>query len=232
MQTRFAHAFALCCLTVAPAVARAGPPLICWPISIGGAASLPMGVGGEARADYDRTRLADDTAALLGPQTRALVRMETLRRAAVYAASDDAAATRLFEMLRARSTQAVDARAQALARFDLGYEAAAYRQALLAAHSTRAAHGNGVQLPKGVQVQEDGYELVEQALESLRPNPEVEYAAALVALGSATHRALADRHVKLAADGAAAGSDLARTLAAHARLWGGRVSGPASAAVR
>jgi len=104
MQSRFAVAFAVSLPLLAPALAQAGPPLICWPMSIGNAPSLPWGGGWhDTRPDYDgRGRLATDTLALLGSDTPVLVRMETLRRAAVYAASDDAAAGRLFQALRAQ----------------------------------------------------------------------------------------------------------------------------------
>src|SRR5262249_104478 len=65
----------------------AGPPLICHPYAIGNAKSLPWG-GTEWRAvksDYDLNRLVEDTLALLTPETPLIVRMETLRRATVYA---------------------------------------------------------------------------------------------------------------------------------------------------
>ncbi len=226
MQSRFAAALALSLPILVPALAQAGPPLVCWPMSIGTAPSLPWGSGWhDARADYDRGRLADDTLALLGPQTSALARMETLRRAAVYAASNAAAATRLFAALRTRVAQVADVRAQALARFDLGYEAEAYRQAQFAARymsEGSPAHG--------IEVAEDGYELVHQALTALRPDPEVEYAAALVSLDRPAQRPLADKHLRVAAAQAGAGSDLVRTLAAHSRLWGHQPPAPAVAA--
>ena len=144
-----------------------------------------------------------------------LEHMETLHRTAVYAATDDAAAGRLFEALRARLAPAGDARAQVLARFDLGYEAEAYRQALFAARYMSAgspAHG--------IEVGEDGYQLVHEALAVLRPNPELEYAAALVSLDHKNARPLAQKHFQIATQEAAGDSDLAQTLAAHARLWG------------
>src|SRR6185436_10451411 len=74
-------------LTVFSPAAHAGPPLLCHPFEIGKAASLPW-TGPEwqgMKATYDINRLVDDTTALLTPQTPVLVRMETLRRAAVYA---------------------------------------------------------------------------------------------------------------------------------------------------
>jgi hypothetical protein len=76
-------------LVVTAAPAFAGPPLICHPIEIGAAPSLPWssapGWNG-ALGSYDLARLSDDTVSLLTPQTPVDVRRETLRRAALYAA--------------------------------------------------------------------------------------------------------------------------------------------------
>ena len=66
---------------------RAGTPLICHPYTIGAAKSLP-GSDGDWKGvnpSYDRTHLVRDTLALLTPETPVIVRMETLRRAAIYA---------------------------------------------------------------------------------------------------------------------------------------------------
>src|SRR5262245_50874940 len=68
--------------------AIAGPPLICHPIETGDAKSLPWGSSADWRAakpDYDLNRLVEDTLALLTPETPVLARMETLRRATIYA---------------------------------------------------------------------------------------------------------------------------------------------------
>src|SRR5262245_30949630 len=68
-----------------PLLAR--PPIICHPIDSGNARCLPW-AGSEWRAvkvDYDSSRLVEDTLALLTPDTPVLVRMETMRRATVYA---------------------------------------------------------------------------------------------------------------------------------------------------
>ena len=67
----------------------AGPPLICHPFEIGTAASLPFGAGrnwNSPLSTYDVNRLTADTLRLLNPETPMLVRMETLRRATIYAA--------------------------------------------------------------------------------------------------------------------------------------------------
>src|SRR5262249_18555306 len=68
-------------------IALAGPPLICHPYDIGDAKSLPWN-GSEWRdvkPDYELNRLVEDTLALLTPETPVIVRMETLRRATIYA---------------------------------------------------------------------------------------------------------------------------------------------------
>ncbi len=108
-------------------LAQAGPQLICWPFDIGAARSLPWGGSGwhDAQADYDVSHLAADTLALLTPDALVLTRMETLRRAAIYAERDSRAAQELLSKLQARADAA---QSDALAIFDLGYFAEAYRQ--------------------------------------------------------------------------------------------------------
>ncbi len=67
--------------------ALAGPPLICHPIEIGNAKSLAWSGPNwrDVKKDYDLNNLVADTLALLQPETPVLERMETLRRATVYA---------------------------------------------------------------------------------------------------------------------------------------------------
>src|SRR3982074_197471 len=100
-------AFALV-VTAAPALA--GPPLICGPIDIGSAQSLPWSSGRAwtgALASYARAPLGDDTVSLLTPQTPVNVRRETLRRAAIYAAKQTGLAESLAARLIARANAAV-----------------------------------------------------------------------------------------------------------------------------
>jgi hypothetical protein len=91
---RFAVALIAAILCLATA-AQAGPPLICHTIEIGEAKSLPWGghnwnlSGGET---YDTKNLVGDTLEILAPGTPVLVRMETLRRATLYARKDPVAA--------------------------------------------------------------------------------------------------------------------------------------------
>jgi hypothetical protein len=106
--------------------ALAGPPLLCFPYDIGSARSLPMGHGSWRATDpkYDVSHLVADTLALLTPTAPLMVRMETLRRATVYASSNPKIATELMSELKKRS----DAKTY-FAAFDYGYLVEAYREA-------------------------------------------------------------------------------------------------------
>jgi hypothetical protein len=128
--------------------AFAGPPLLCFPFDIGTARTLPMGTGGWRAIDptYNVAHLVDDTLALLTPETPVLVRMETLRRATIYASVNPAAATALLMTLQTRAA-VPDAHA-ALAVFDFGYLVETYREAKPIFKSLVAAidHIDGYQL--------------------------------------------------------------------------------------
>ncbi len=118
--------------------AEAGPPCICWPIDIGAAKSLPWGEGAmDPRTDYDLARLVPDTLAILDERASPLVRMETLRRAALYfMRRDRGSAGRAWELLgrveaRALTDEAAGKRSP-LPWFDVTYLLATYRQAGIA----------------------------------------------------------------------------------------------------
>jgi hypothetical protein len=110
----------------------AGPPLICHRVDIGNAKSLPWRDvkdwnGGEVR--YDVTRLTADTLALLTPATQLNVRMETLRRAAIYSVRKDGLADQLTLQLLARAANSeAEGKPDAMAWFDAGYFVEAMRQ--------------------------------------------------------------------------------------------------------
>ena len=153
-------------------LALAGPPLICHSFDIGDARSLPWNgtawnlAGNE---NYDTHNLTRDTLAILDSGAPVLVRMETLRRATLYARKDPVAAKELMTRLYARTGVAGNsAHAGALAHFDAGYLAAAYDQWMR----------DGVNPAKGI----DGYGLVKKALAMSGGNPEMEFAAALMTL--------------------------------------------------
>jgi hypothetical protein len=106
----------------------AGPPLVCHRIDIGSAESLPWrNVDGWDGADvkYDTSRLVDDTLRILSPTAPGNVRMETLRRAAIYAARNGELAPRLS----ARLVERIQSNAKdGWAHFDAGYFVEAVRQ--------------------------------------------------------------------------------------------------------
>ncbi len=84
--------------------AVAGPPLICHPVDIGEATSLPWGSGAFAqRRDYSPRQVVDDTLALLAKEPSVLVHMETLRRAALYTDRDSDISVGLLAGLMARA---------------------------------------------------------------------------------------------------------------------------------
>src|SRR2546430_14446115 len=122
-------------LSLLSAVALAGPPLICHPFEIDGATSLPWishdwNLSGSE--NYDTSKLASDTIAILDSSNVTLVHMETLRRATLYARKDPLAAKQLITRLiaRAEATKASPASTppSALAVFDAGYLAETYKQ--------------------------------------------------------------------------------------------------------
>jgi len=103
--------------------ALAGPPFTCHVFEIGGAKSLPWGAGNNwlgMRDDYDFHHVVADTEALLTPSTPTLVRMETLRRASLYASRDRAVAEQLIAAMMSR-VHTADQVGQPIALFDAGY---------------------------------------------------------------------------------------------------------------
>jgi len=180
--------------------AQAGPPLICRPIEIGQAKSLPwVEFNHKGSTDYDLKNLSRDTLAILDSQAPVLVHMETLRRATIYARQNPHVAKELITRLQARAAKADDAgRPDALAWFDVGYLAEAYKQWM----------GKGEPNPAAGL---DGYGLVRKAISLRGSDPEMEFAAALITLlkPDSVHRT----HVQKAMDGAKSDPLLARNLA-------------------
>jgi len=151
--------------------AYAGPPLICHALEIGQAKSLPLvewtqkGTGG-----YDVKNLTRDTLAILDASAPALVRMETLRRATIYARQDPQVAKELLTRLQARAANSDSAgHSDALAWFDAGYLIETYQQWI----------GKGEPNPAAGL---DGYRLIEKAIRLRGQDPQMEFAAALVTL--------------------------------------------------
>lgn len=198
-----------------PQAALAGPPLICHPFDIGGAKSLPW-LGGDRQSgrdwrgvdrSYDLGRLVEDTLALLTPETPVIVRMETLRRAAVYAAwamrdqkvgypvKDEKVARELLDRLLARAKDAeAKGKHDALAWFDAGYLAETYKQS-------------------GLATDVKGHDLVAKAIALRGQDAEMEFAAAIITEGGPAnaHR----KHFQKAVNGGKDGSLLAKNLVMH-----------------
>jgi hypothetical protein len=199
--------------------APAGPVLICKNYEIGAAKSLPWG-GSDWRSvkpDYDINRLVEDTLALLTPETPVIARMETLRRAVIYAAwsrvdrevnytkRNDNAAQELFSRLMGNSKmsafQSASKKPDPLRLFDAGFFLESWKQAYV--------DGSGKK-----PVDFDGYALVKQAIALRGNDPEMEFAAALITSirsDKAAHRA----HLQKAIAGAPEGSMLARNIVNH-----------------
>jgi hypothetical protein len=192
-----------------------GPPLLCQEFAIGAAQSLPWETGREPKAGYDRSRLAADVGRLLAAEEDLIVRMETLRRAALYAGTDR---TLVWELVGRRGLAVLDQAAagarDATAWFDTGVLVAMFEQ--LGSHPGCRA---------GVSEGFAGYAYLLKALESARAGKggdpaAIEFACALVAHpgmrkggGSAQDHERHERHVDAARAGAPAGSLLAQNLA-------------------
>jgi hypothetical protein len=200
------HAFPRLAISIAVVLvgftsyAQAGPPLICHPIEIGQAKSLPWidwnqkGTGG-----YDLKNLTRDTLAILDSSAPVLLRMETLRRATIYARQDPQVAKELLTRLQARAANSTDSGlSEALGWFDVGYLIETYQQWIGKAEPNPAA---------GL----DGYAWVKKAVRLRGQDPEMEFAAALITLTGpeSDHR----EHARKAMAGASNDPLLAQNLA-------------------
>jgi hypothetical protein len=199
--------------------APAGPVLICKNYEIGAAKSLPWG-GSDWRSvkpDYDINHLVEDTLALLTPDTPVIVRMETLRRAVIYAAwsrvdrevnyakRNDNAAQDLFARLVGNSKQSAfqsaSKKPDPLKLFDAGFFVESWKQAYV--------DGSGKK-----PVDFDGYALIKQAIALRGADPEMEFAAALIT-SIRSDKTAYRAHLQKAIAGAPEGSLLARNIVNH-----------------
>lgn len=202
-------------LVVTAGPALAGPPLLCHPFDIGNAQSLPWeGTANnwsKERSDYDRQNLIRDTKALLTPTTPVIVRMETLRRAALYASHDSRLATELLAALKQRATEAERAgtsTAAATALFDAGYLAETFKQIGQLRQSPEFRIR--AEAMAAVAATTDGYALVSRSL-SLRPDdPALQFAAAVI--NADKDRTVYQHHAAKARQGAAQDALVARNL--------------------
>jgi hypothetical protein len=195
-----------------------GGPLMCQELDIGEARSLPR-PGGK---DYDAQRLVADVAELQKTETDLIVRMETLRRAVLHAEGDRALAWELLGRAGlAVAEQAASGGQESIAWLDLGYLAACLRYT-----------GADLDFRPGVAEGQEGYAYLLRALERARAEnldqaAVIEFAAALVVHPLARKSPTAqdveryEQHVARARAGAAPGSLLARSLAAHEQRFDG-----------
>jgi hypothetical protein len=152
-------------------LAHAGPPLVCHPIEIGQAKSLPWVDlnDHQGSTNYDLQNLTRDTLALLDSNRTVLLHMETLRRATLYARQNPQAAKELLTRVDARAAHSDSGDAAALAWFDAGYLAEAYKQ-WIGKDEPNPASGL------------DGYAWVNKAIALRGSDPQMEFAAALITL--------------------------------------------------
>ena len=198
-------------VVVAASPAFAGPPLLCHPFDIGSARSLPWdGTRGwsHASASYDISKLVADTEAILTPSTPVIVRMETLRRAAIYAVHEERVMKELFVRLmhRAQAAERVG-QADGLAFLDAAYLIGALHQ-LARVDETRSR----AEVISAVVGSADAYALVKKALSVRDGDAATQFAAALIAADG--NRAAFAEHARKAREGAAKDALLARNIGA------------------
>lgn len=198
-------------LTVAGA-AEAGPPLICHAFDAGSAKLLPWSKGqgwNTPDTSYDVHKLTADTLALLSSDTPVIARMETMRRATIYAAQDKQVAAQLLTALVDR-TSVNGGSTDPLAWFDAGYLIESYRQASHIYKWDMLSSGDRAKWTLRSEPQgPDGYTLVTKAIAMSGKNPEMEFAASLMKDGPT-----AAEHRRRALASAQAGTLLAKNLAA------------------
>jgi hypothetical protein len=163
----------------------AGPPLLCFPFDISGAKTLPMKGTNWRDVDpkYDVSHLTTDTLALLTPSTPVVVRMETIRRATIYASTQPQQAAALLAALEQRAAQPANAAASV---FDFGYLVETYKEAAFMFATPVKGLGDI-----------DGYQLVLKAAK-LQGDPGMDFAARTIAQGSRGR--LPEREIHLSVD--------------------------------
>jgi hypothetical protein len=192
--------------------AFAGPPLLCHPYEIGSAKSLPWSGQTnwfEGHPGYDVQNLVADTEALLTPSTPVIVRMETLRRAALYASTDPKVAGILLKRLITRAeVSEASGHPDALAYLDAAYVAGAFNELTMLAQSAEWAGRAAV--ARSVKGSMDAYALIAKSVAARPDDPAIQFAAALIS--SDDHRGEYSAHAAKARAGANADMLLARNL--------------------
>lgn len=194
-------------------VAMAGPPLLCHPFDIGTAKSLTWdnsnGWQGRVGATSMKTLVAD-TESLLTPDTPVIVRMETIRRAALYASTDATIATELLTRLQGRAASATKG---GLETFDAGYLIETFRQ-ISGMHGWKRDDGSTIQFAalQSMLGKSDGEAMIQQTLTARNGEPALEFAAALIAASHKGRQADYQKHAQKARAGAAQDALLAKNL--------------------
>ena len=193
--------------------AFAGPPLLCHPFDTGGAASLPWGKGWNVPdRRYDTARLSADTASLLGAKVPVIARMETLRRAAIYASADGTRLRGLAATLEARITAAKTPQTKALALFDAGYFAETLQDIeRLQGYDMPGIGKVDVAALRSVLAKGDGSVRIADALKVRSGDASMRFAAALVSAAD-ERKGDYNTHARLAREGVAADALLARNI--------------------
>jgi hypothetical protein len=198
-------------LTVTASTALAGPPLLCHPFDIGSARSLPWdgtSAWWQGRTDYNLQNLVGDTEVILTPSAPVIVRMETLRRAALYASLDAKVAAALLSSVTARANAGAQGAASAAALFDAGYLTETYKQiAMLRGERQFADRARTI---AGVIGSADGTAMINRAITQRPDDASLRFAAALVAATS--DRTAYRDHADKARKGAAQDTLLARNI--------------------
>ncbi len=195
-------------LTLVP-ILQAGTPLTCFPFQIGNARSLPWASSGDHQnwnapdRNYDTSRLVSDTLRILDDKSPVIVRMETIRRAALYGRENAGAAADLLASLKARSLNGEKSGDHALFLFDYGYMLETYRQISLFQGDRKSMNAGG----------ESGFPYVLGALALRGGDAEMEFAAALIA--SWPRQKEYEEHFRKAVSGADGDRLLADNLVSH-----------------
>lgn len=178
IAARVCAATVVCAALFVATPAVAGPPMLCHPFDIGDARSLPWDGSRSwfhGRADYAVGNVTRDTEALLTPSTPVIVRMETIRRAAIYASVDREAADALYGMISARARSP---KADALVILDAALLTETFRQ--LAMMERSAEHQVRARNARAIVGSSDGRALLARAIAAKPDDAAVQFAAALI----------------------------------------------------
>lgn len=199
----------LAALLVAAAPALAGPPMICMEFQCDEVA-IPLGDNSlQPKKGFNTRKLPERTADALDKADSVIERMETIRRAAIYAARANGSTEDVFNALAWRALNAEvsgDTRAYADALFDAGYFAA-----------TMANFGEKIDGSPAASQGLAGYAWITRAIELSDDDASMHFAASLAThpVMRSSKRDLFEHHVAMASLGIETDPVLARNLQAH-----------------